>query len=88
MTGPAFEGWLTTDAAAELTGYQTPHIRQLARNGSIEGRKVGRDWLVSRESLLRYKARMDALGSEKHNPWRGDLPRGRGRDKDEQAETE
>ena len=80
MTEPITAGWVTTAEAAALTGYSAPYMRQLVKNGNVEGRKVGRDWLVNRESVRRYKARMDALGTAKHNPWREDLDaQGRGR---------
>ncbi len=69
------EGWITTREGAALTGYSTAYIRQLAIKGRIEARKAGRDWLIGRESLLAYKRRMEALGSQKHNPWREDLGR-------------
>ncbi len=72
MTEP-IEGWLTTDEAAELAGYNVKYLRWLINQGRIEARKVQRDWLVNKESLLAYKARMDALGAQKHNPWREDL---------------
>jgi len=65
------KGWLTTDGAAELTGYNADHLRLLINRGRIEARKVKRDWLVNKESLLAYKARMDALGTQKHNPHLG-----------------
>jgi len=80
MTEP-IEGWLTTTGAAELTGYNVKYLRWLINQGRIEARKVQRDWLVNKESLLAYKARMDALGAQKHNPWREDLGEGRGRRK-------
>jgi excisionase family DNA binding protein len=77
----SIEGWVTTAQAAELTGYNVKYLRQLVRDGRIEARKVGRDWLVNLEDVLSYKARMDALGSQKHNPWRDDLAdQGRGRE--------
>jgi excisionase family DNA binding protein len=80
MNEPITAGWITTAEAAELTGYSAPYMRQLVKKGRIKGRKVSRDWLLNRESLLRYKARMDALGTAKHNPWREDLDaQGRGR---------
>lgn len=66
------EGWVTTREAAALTGYQMAHIRNLARSGKIEAQRLGRDWLILRASLLAYKARMDTLGPQKHNPWRED----------------
>jgi len=74
------EGWLTTEQAGELTGYNVKYLRWLAGQGRIEARKIGRDWLIGQEDLLAYKAEMDALGDQKHNPWREDLTgQGRGR---------
>ena len=67
------EGWITTSEAAELTGYEQAYFRILAKQGKVAAIKVGRDWLLDRESLLAYKARMDVLGPQKHNPWREDL---------------
>jgi excisionase family DNA binding protein len=73
MTEPVSEGWVTTEAAGSLTGYAAAYLRRLASQGRIEARKVGRDWLINQESLLAYKAQMDALGDQRHNPWREDL---------------
>jgi hypothetical protein len=73
-------GWLNTTEAEALSDYSQAYVRILARKGQIEARKMGRDWLVSRESLLAHKAQMDRLGPQKHSPWRDDLARnGRGR---------
>jgi excisionase family DNA binding protein len=82
MNEPVAQGWLTTDDAGMLTGYSSPYLRRLANQGRVEARKVGRDWLINQESLLAYKAQMNALGSQRHNPWREDLSQhGRGRNK-------
>lgn len=66
------EGWITTAEAANLTGYTVVYVRCLARKRQIEAIKTGRVWLILRASLLAYKARMDTLGPQKHNPWRED----------------
>jgi excisionase family DNA binding protein len=50
--------WITTKEAAELTGYHAVHIRRLLREGTIEGRKFGRDWMIDRESPQEYTGRM------------------------------
>ena len=68
------EGWMTTKEAASLAEYSIKYLRCLLRTGRVEARKLGRDWLINRESLLAYKRRMDRLGPQKHNPWRA-LPR-------------
>ena len=65
-------GWVTTQEAAEKTGYNPAYLRQLARRGLIPGARVGRDWFVNLAAALEYRRAMDALGSDKHNPWRGD----------------
>jgi excisionase family DNA binding protein len=81
-TEPITQGWITTTEAAMITGYNAAYVRYLANQGLIEARKVGRDWLINQESLLAYKAQMDALGPQRHNPWREDLAQqGRGRNK-------
>ena len=50
-----FEGWLTTDQAAALAACSRARIRQLCGSGLVACRKIGRDWLVNRDSLLAYK---------------------------------
>ncbi len=50
------EGWITTQVAQELTGYNARHLYRLARKGEIEARKLGAVWLYNRESLLSHKA--------------------------------
>ena len=51
-------GWLTTEEAAALTDYTPTRIRQLAKAGRIAARKVSGVWLVSKKSLLEYKAQV------------------------------
>ncbi len=65
-----FEKWITTAEAGELSGYNVYHVRRLAVQGKIEAKKQGRDWFLSKSSLLEYVERMQALGPAKHDPWR------------------
>ena len=73
MTDPVAEGWITTEIAETLPGYAAAYLRRLAGQGRIEARKVGRDWLIWQESLLNYQTTMQALGPQRHNPWRAEL---------------
>jgi excisionase family DNA binding protein len=74
------EAWLTTRAAQQLTGYSRAYLRKLALRRRIPALKAGRDWLLHRESLLEHQTQMQALGEQRHNPWRDDLTEaGRGR---------
>ena len=84
MSEPIAEGWTTLDEAASIVGYSPTYVGRLARKGRIQSHRVGHgSWLVNLADLLKHKAQMQALGDEKHNPWRDDLAAsGRGRQPD------
>jgi len=44
------------DAASRL-GYTVQHVRRLIRGRVLEGEKIGRDWVVSEESVNALLAR-------------------------------
>jgi excisionase family DNA binding protein len=67
------KNWLTTSQAAEVMGYDYAHVRLLARKGRIRAMKVGRDWLVNRDSAQAYAEEMDKLGDKRHDPRRSGL---------------
>jgi isopenicillin-N epimerase len=46
------EDWLTTQEAAEISGYNLEYVRRLVRNGKLEARNFGPVWQVSRFSLI------------------------------------
>ncbi len=46
--------WITTQEAAELSGYHPDHLRRLIRAGVVKGQKFGIVWQVDRTSLLAY----------------------------------
>lgn len=72
--------WITTNEAAEMTGYAVVTLRQFAREGRIKSMKRGRDWFLSKTAVLEYVTIMQQMGTTKHNPWREDLEeQGRGR---------
>ncbi len=58
-------GWLTSSEAARLTGYNLEYIRRLVRAKKIEAKKWGRDWMISRASILRYKEMEKRRGPRK-----------------------
>ena len=57
--------YITADEAAEISGYDVQHVRRLMRAQKIKGRKAGLVWLIERESLHAYLAKVEALGSKK-----------------------
>jgi excisionase family DNA binding protein len=64
------EDWITTSQAAEMTGYARAYLRQLIHKGRLQGRKLGRDWILSKEEVLTYAKKMQQLGPAKYDPWR------------------
>jgi hypothetical protein len=64
------ENWVSVAEAAEASGYSVQMIRQLARQGLIQAKHIGRPWIVHLPSLLRYKAQMEAAGTSRHDPRR------------------
>jgi len=56
------DDWLTTAEAAHLTGYNIQYLRRLVRTKKVESRKWGREWMISRASLLAYKEENDRRG--------------------------
>jgi excisionase family DNA binding protein len=57
--------WLTVNEAAKLSGYNADHLRELIRDGKIKARKFSIVWMVSRESLLAYLTKAQAMGEKR-----------------------
>ncbi len=59
--------WITTVEAVKLSSYNAEHIRRLIRSQKVKAQKWGREWQISKASLLAYKRQSDKLG-EKRGP--------------------
>ena len=59
------EKWITTTMAARIIGYQHERIRELLRDGKINGQKFGTTWQVDQSSLLSYIAGMKDMGKKR-----------------------
>ena len=57
--------WISTNQAAEISGYHISHIRLLIREEQLVGQKWGRDWMVNRESLLTYLEKIKSFGQKR-----------------------
>ena len=57
--------WLTVQEAAKLSGYNPEHVTRLIREGKVKARKFSIVWMVSRESLLAYMAKVQAMGEKR-----------------------
>jgi hypothetical protein len=55
---------LSTKEASEISGYHSDYIARLCRSGKISGKQVGKNWLVSHDSLLEFVKSQDARKKE------------------------
>lgn len=47
---------LTTKQAATELGIQPGSVKKLCQRGILKAEHIGRDWLISRDEIERYKA--------------------------------
>jgi excisionase family DNA binding protein len=59
---------ITLKEAAEYSGLSYAYLRRIARTGRLEARKVGMQWLTTREAVDRYVA-----SRKKRGAYRDDL---------------
>ena len=48
--------YLKVREAAKAIGFSVQHTRLLIRQGQLKGAKIGRDWIIARESLQMFVA--------------------------------
>jgi excisionase family DNA binding protein len=66
------DDWITTQKAAELSGYHPIYLLELLKSGKVKARKFGTIWQVDRASLLAYvksaeKSSDKRRGAKKHS---------------------
>jgi DNA adenine methylase len=64
MSNTNHDSLITTAEASETLGYTLQHTRHLLRSGVLDGVKLGRDWLIARESVAEYTIRRQPFGEE------------------------
>ena len=62
------DDWITTQEAAELSGYNQTYLRWIIRRGDILARKFGPVWQVSRESLQVYLKAAEQSEDKRRGP--------------------
>jgi excisionase family DNA binding protein len=51
---PKLDDLLSLSEAAEYSGLSATHLRLLVRNGDLQGRKIGRDWVTTKLAIDQY----------------------------------
>ena len=60
--------WITTEEAAELSGYHIFYLRRVIRSGKIKAEKKGGSWWIDRSSLLEYSKQATTSDDKRHGP--------------------
>jgi excisionase family DNA binding protein len=58
-------GYLTTKQASVHSGISQDHVRRLLQTGTVEGVKLGHDWLVLVSSLEHFMANRPRPGRKR-----------------------
>ena len=70
--------YMTTPEVSKTLGYTIQHTRRLVREGRLQGAKIGRDWMILRESVAVYVAHSNTpplIPSQKRGRPRGSRSR-------------
>lgn len=59
------QDWITTQEAAQISGYHAEHIRELLRENRVRAQKFGPVWQIDRASLLAYVQNAKKLGAKR-----------------------
>ena len=56
--------WITTDEAAEISGYSLAHLRDLLRQQKLKAEKRGGHYWIDRTSILEYMNQAAKAGKD------------------------
>lgn len=51
---PQIENLISLWQASELCGLSPDHLRRLMGKGIIKGKKIGRDWITTKDFVMEY----------------------------------
>jgi hypothetical protein len=51
---PKLDDLIALQEAAQIGGLSADHLRRLVERGDIWGKKIGRNWVTSRQAILDY----------------------------------
>jgi len=54
MTQDPFKDLINLEKASEISGLSSDHLRRLVEQGSIKGKKIGRDWITTNYYVEEY----------------------------------
>ena len=58
------ERLISLTEAAALSGLSADHLRRLAEKGRLQAKKIGRNWITTREAIAEYLANQEARSKD------------------------
>lgn len=68
MNNNKFNGLIGLEEGAFYAGFSSRHLRLLLQHGRIEGKKIGRDWITTKEEIDKYLSQTRKPGRKRKNP--------------------
>jgi len=62
----SFEDLIGLEEAAQYAGFSSRHLRLLLQKGSIRGKKIGRDWITTKEEIDKYSLQLRKPGRKRN----------------------
>lgn len=62
------DDWITSTEALQISGFNPDYLRRILRSGKVLARKWGREWQVSKLSLLKYLRNADKSPDKRRGP--------------------
>ena len=62
---PNLEELLSLNEAAKLSGLSHDHLRRLAGQGKIWAKKIGRNWITTKQAVMKYMENKRSPGRPK-----------------------
>ena len=59
QSGNILDEIITANDAALMLNISRRHVTRLVEAGELEGKRTGRDWIITRQSVLAYKAKKE-----------------------------
>ncbi len=68
MNNNKFIDLIGLEEGADYAGFSSRHLRLLLQHGKIQGKKIGRDWITTKEEIDKYLSLIRKPGRKPKTP--------------------
>ena len=62
---PEINDLISLKQASEISGLSHDHLRRLAEQGKIDSKKIGRNWITTKDAITKYMEQKKPRGRPK-----------------------